>query len=148
MTRLTTIDRARHCGDPVIGKRKDTARRLLVACAGLQLLACSSWRVERAVPLQSVLDRPRPAIRVTSADGRRVVVYRPSLEGAQISGLAASPRALQPRGDSVHLPMSGIIRLETRRVNIARTAVATVLGVVGATAFFTLATCANRSCIP
>jgi hypothetical protein len=48
----------------------------------------------------------------------------------------------------VHLPMSGIIRLETRRVNIARTAVVTVLGVVGATAFFTLATCANRSCIP
>jgi hypothetical protein len=44
--------------------------------------------------------------------------------------------------------MSGIIRLETRRVNIARTAVATVLGVVGAAAFFTLATCANRSCIP
>jgi hypothetical protein len=85
---------------------------------------------------------------VTSADGRRVVVYRPSLEGAQISGLAAPPRALQPTCDSVHLPMSGIIRLETRRVNIARTAVATVLGVVGATAFFTLATCANRSCIP
>ena len=132
----------------VIGKRKDTARRMLVACAGLQLLACSSWRVEQAVPLQAVLERPRPALRVTSADGRRVVIYRPSLDSAQISGLAAAPRTLLPAGDSVHLPISGIIRVETRCVNIARTAVATVLGVVGATVFFTLATCANRSCIP
>lgn len=132
----------------VIGKREDTVRRLIVACAGLQLLACSSWRVERAAPLQSVLEQPRPALRVTSANGRRVVIYRPSLDGAHISGLAAPPRALRPVGDSVHLPISGIVRVETRRVNIARTAVATALGVVGATFFVAIATCENRGCIP
>ncbi len=127
---------------------KDTGRRLLVACVGLQLLACSSWRVERAVPLQTLLERPRPALRVTTADGRRVVIYRPSLDSAQISGLAAPPRALRPTGDSVNLPISGIVRVETRRVSIARTSVAAVLGLVGATAFFAVATCENRSCIP
>ena len=127
---------------------KDTGRRLLVACVGLQLLACSSWRVERAVPLQTFLERPRPALRVTTADGRRVVIYRPSLDSAQISGLAAPPRALRPTGDSVNLPISGIVRVETRRVSVARTSVAAVLGLVGATVLIAIATCENRSCIP
>ena len=124
------------------------AGRLAAGWLSLQLLGCSSWREERVIPIQQALERTPSQLRVDIGEKRQVVIQSPRLVDGLISGLASNPRVIRSPADSLHIHLSTVTGYATRRLNIARTIGAGLASVVGVTLFITVATCANRNCIP
>ena len=108
---------------------------LIVGCAAVVLLGCTSWHVERTVPLEDVLSRGPAEIRIAAANGPWVVIHAPYLEGDQLRGLASARRSYRAAGDSVHVPLSTVAQIATRHINAARTMAAVIVGSLGVAVF-------------
>jgi hypothetical protein len=99
------------------------AGTLIIAtiCGG----ACQAWHSQRAAP-QAVLAARPAQLRITRADGSRIVVERPALYGDTIVG---TYRAQRPQ-EVVRIAVSDVRDVATRSFSTGRT-VGLVAGVFG-----------------
>jgi len=91
---------------------------------GLHLNACSTWDPVAVSPRQFVEEEQPAAIRITRADGNRLVVRYPLIENDSIHSVQACQALLTPRepgGCAGWLPLADVSALEVERVNVLRT---------------------------
>ena len=85
------------------------------------LVACTSWRIQQVAPSNAA------QLRITIADGRRLVVRDPQVIGDSLIGFTA-PQSLSPVPPTrIAVRIGDVQRLERRTVDPAKTSLA-VLG--------------------
>ncbi len=117
-----------------------TARRL-IACILLPcyLVACSSWKTQEASPQQVLEDEQPNKVRVTLADGSRVVLKEPVVSGDTLTGSVD--------GEQRSIPLADVADVEVRKAEVVPTVALVVLGT--AAVLFGLAVivfCADGDC--
>jgi len=86
---------------------------LLLATAGP---ACYGWRAEPPAPEDLIRTRHPSLVRLTTRDGRRILVANPRMLGDTVHGWQSSPR-----GPLVDVPLAAIQLAEARYLHAART---------------------------
>jgi hypothetical protein len=87
--------------------------------------ACSTWRVQPVGPEQLIAERRPAEVRLSRADGSRLVLYRPIVRNDSVVGQAAR--------DSAGVPVSDVSAVAVRRGDALKT-VGLVVLVTGAAA--------------
>jgi hypothetical protein len=130
-----------------VGRGRTEWRRTAAVLLCAHLVGCHSWHVETAAPATVLAERHPPQVRVTRLDGHRLVIYQPYLAGDELGGLAHHPRAGQPAGDSLRMPVAEVSGLATRRFSAGRTVLAVAGGLVGVTVLAIVIACSSNPCL-
>ena len=96
----------------------------------LQLAGCTSWHVETLPPAELIAQKHPGRLRVEKLDGKRVMVYRPEVQGDSLVG---RPSATSKESRAVGL--ADVSSVSTGHFNAGRT----ILLVVGVPAAANLA---------
>lgn len=102
-------------------------KRLIVAIIMTSYLAaCTAWRVQEAAPQKAA------ALRITLADGRRLLLRDPQVIGDSLVGFALQGQVSRPSGRvRVAFLAADLQRIEGRKLDGSRTALALIsLGAV------------------
>jgi hypothetical protein len=112
----------------------------------LQLGACTSWHIQSAPPVDVLTQQHPSRVRVTRANGERVVVYAPHPVGDSVEGFAAAPRVFRP-GDSIRIALPEVEALATRQFSWGRSLALGAGGLVVGTVLVVLVEC-QTGCTP
>lgn len=111
----------RSSGDRVISLRPQafgTWRRTFGAgFLAIQVLGCSSWRVQGPTPEAAIRSRQPSIVRLTRTDRTRLIVHHPTVKGDSLVGaLFASPDTAA----AVSLPLSEVQSVAVRRFDVLK----------------------------
>jgi hypothetical protein len=113
-----------------------TPFRRLIACILLPcyLVACTSWKTQEASPQQVLAHEQPDKMRVTLADGSRVVLLEPVVSGDTLTGIGEARRT------RLSIPLDDVADVAVRKGDFLKSVVL-MLGIavaVGVAAVFVL----------
>ena len=110
-------------------------RRLTAAITMMSYLAaCSSWQVTQAAP-ERAMD-----LRITQADGTRMLLYDSRLIGDSVVGFAGSHSGSPSERPRIALPNVELQQIESKKLNAGKT----ILAVIGLGAVIGFIVAANN----
>lgn len=88
-------------------------RALTTLCVATFLMGCTGWHAERMSPQEVITTKQPYKVRLTLADGARVVLAEPGIAADSVVGVWNRRATAYPVGS--------VARVETRRFSVGRT---------------------------
>ncbi|MDH4063463.1 MAG: hypothetical protein OEW19_03620, partial [Acidobacteriota bacterium] len=105
-------------------------RAFVALFTALSLPACSTWSTQSRPPQEIVLSQQPDQVRLSLADGSRLIVYHPAIDGDRLVAWTRSDRSGSP---DASIPLAEIRSVEVHKISPGRTVAAVVAVGVGVT---------------